>query len=257
MKPKIMAHRGASKQALENTISAFKKAIECNSDYIELDVRVCKTGELIVFHDKTGKRLLKKRWSISKMPLSKIKQITLPNGEHIPTLEEALSVINNKININIEMKVSKLKQEILQELITLLKKFNLTNTAMISSFCHPFLKELKKQVPTITTAALFIRKRDLPGYMKKYKFAQSVIKKAQRINADAVNMKHNFITKKLVKLAHEVGIEINAWTVDNFTIAKKMFRLGIDGLITNKPKTFISFIKGAYFDGEYLNDIKL
>lgn len=252
MKPIIMAHRGASKFALENTLPAFQKAIDCKSDYIELDVRVCKSEDLIVFHDKTGKRLLGKRWSIAKMSLEKIKKISLPNGENIPTLSEALAFIKDQTKINIEIKITKAKQEILQDLVSTIRKYNLSEHVMVSSFCHPFLKELKKMEPEIKTAALFIRKRDVHGYMRKSKFSESIVKKAKSVEADAINIKHNFVTKKLIRLAHETNITINAWTVDTFKVAKKMFRLGIDGIITNKPKTFVKLINGEEVNSKQL-----
>ena len=101
----VFAHRGASGYELENTLSAFNKAIELNAKALELDVFKCASGEIVVFHDETLARLSSSEDSIEQLTINEIQKIQLDDEEKIPTLDEVLSLVKEtKILVNIELK---------------------------------------------------------------------------------------------------------------------------------------------------------
>src|SRR3989338_6013481 len=99
-----IAHRGASGYESENTAAAFKKALEMSVHIIELDVRACRTGELVVFHDITLERTTDGSGIVANASLDELKKLDVGGGEHILTLEEAIDLIGQGAVINIEMK---------------------------------------------------------------------------------------------------------------------------------------------------------
>ena len=101
----VFAHRGASGYELENTLSAFNKAVELNAKAIELDVFKCASGEIVVFHDESLARLSSSEDSIESITISDIAKFQLTGGEKIPTLDEVLDLmLGTEVQINIELK---------------------------------------------------------------------------------------------------------------------------------------------------------
>ena len=104
MQPLVVGHRGARGHVAENTVASVKKALELGVDGIEIDVFVCASGELVVFHDKTLDKLTDAKGYIEATDLDSIRKITVLGREPIPTLEEVLETINAKAVLNIELK---------------------------------------------------------------------------------------------------------------------------------------------------------
>ena len=103
-KPKIIAHRGASGHAPENTMAAFRLAMEQHADGIELDVMLSKDGHVVVIHDATVNRTTNGTGRVSALTLAELQTLDAGNGEHIPTLEEVLETFGDQWVINVELK---------------------------------------------------------------------------------------------------------------------------------------------------------
>ncbi|MFW5852429.1 MAG: glycerophosphodiester phosphodiesterase [Nanoarchaeota archaeon] len=234
----VMAHRGASSIAPENTILAFKKAIEHGAHYIELDVRMCKTGELVVMHDSKVNRTTSGKGYIARKTLAELKKLNLKRKQKIPTLEEAIVTVKGKCKLNIEIKSPKFNQKYIDTLIKLLEKHNFEDQVVISSYNHKMLKHIKEQKPSIETAALFIEKKSPSLIVRRLYYIGTFIRKTKRVKADALNLPHQFITKRTVKSAINEGLKVNAWTVNSDKAITRMKLLGVDGIITNYPQKF-------------------
>ena len=150
-KMEVIAHRGASGYEPENTLAAFGKAIELKSDMIELDVRLSKDAEVIVFHDMTLARRTKKKGYVSKKTLEQLKAYDIGKGERIPTLKEVISFVDGRCKINIDIKDIKAVEEIVKiagdrsniivssnsvKILRLIKFKNFFNDLLFVLFCN-------------------------------------------------------------------------------------------------------------------------
>lgn len=235
-----IGHRGAKAYAPENTISSFKKALELGCDMVELDVRITKDKYPVVIHDNNLRRLTKNPVRVNHLTLQQLKKFKIKKTETIPTLGQVLDVINNKIGINIELKVKGGAQIIVQTLRDYKVDFE---NVMISSNHPSELKEVERLEPEITTALIFRATNAFNIWfildflailflpVTKY-YISWVVKNA---HADYLSINHHFLSEKRVNCFKKRGIKICAWTVNNKKKIEYLKNLGIDGIITNYP----------------------
>jgi glycerophosphoryl diester phosphodiesterase len=222
---RIIAHRGASGYELENSYSAFEKAIELGADMIETDIWQTQDGHLILMHDKCINRTTDGKGKISNLTLKEIEKINLKNGEKIPILEDVLDKFADKIEFNLEIKANNIENRV-NELIL---KYNLAESIMISCFSFNTLKEFNKINPELHLALLTY----FPAFISKLKYP---FKHCLEHGIEAINPVHIFKSKKYVKQAHEHKIKIYPWTVNKKDeIIKYRDEIRVDGIITNYP----------------------
>ena len=231
-KPLIFAHRGASAYAPENTIPSFQKAIELNADGVELDIQLSKDGQIVVVHDETINRTSNGTGWVKDYTLEELKQFRFntlhPEYENvtIPTMQEVIDVIKpSNLCINIELKTGIIQYPHIEEMILeLIHKNDMDDRVIYSSFHHPScakIKELKKDayIGFLTRDGIF----DLPQYAKDH-------------NANALNPAlYQLLYPNFVKDCHELGVDINVWTVDDPEHIKQALDLGVHSIISNKP----------------------
>ncbi|MFK7925818.1 MAG: glycerophosphodiester phosphodiesterase [Bacteroidia bacterium] len=233
---KIIAHRGFSSIAPENTLIAFQKAIDCKSDYFELDVHKTKDDSIVVIHDSSVDRTSSNdaKGKIAEMNYSDLATLRVGyptefadkyENEKIPTLREALALAKGKIKVCIEIKVYGAEKEILQ----IVKELGVRDEVIIFSFYYPVLakiRQLDKDIPIL----YLIGKAD-----------KMTIDYAKIIESDAIGVGYGTtITEEYLNFAHENGIEVWKWTVNDEAEMQQLIDLGLDGLITNYPDKAIS-----------------
>lgn len=222
--PQRFGHRGACGYAPENTIASFQKAIELGVDMIEFDVRLCKSGEVVVLHDETVDRMTNGHGLVSALTLQEIKSLTVNGGGTIPTLAEALDAINRKTKVIIELKVV----EALEPTATLLCRYItergwLADDLSVTSFNHYFLVRFRELCPGVGLAPILA---GVPiGYAEFGK----------RLEAYAVSMAFPFLTKEFIEDAHRRGLRVFAWTVNEPEDIMRVKALGVDGIFSNFP----------------------
>lgn len=234
----IMAHRGASGFAPENTMAAFKKALESDADCIELDVRLTKDGVPVVIHDSHIKRTSNGgKQFIHDLTLAELKTYDFGawfspeyTGERIPTLEEVLQLIQScEMQLNIEIKNGPIIPDDLEEkVLDLVYKYNVNHRVMYSSFDHMRLQKIYALDRTAKIGLVFhINLINLFSYV-------------DRIGIDVFSIHPNYfyITSDMVQQAHNRGIKVNTYTLDDPAWAKKYKDMGVDGLITNRLLNF-------------------
>ena len=223
----VVGHRGAMGHALENTIESVKKAIQLNVDGIEIDVFKSKTGELVVYHDPFLSRLSNSNAFIEQISLDSIKKVELKGGLSIPTLNEVIDIIPEKIFLNIELKGSNTAFETNKVIIEYLKEFNLPPSKfIISSFRWDELKKFRNLNKDIPIAILVdsLHKID------------NAIKLAKEINAVALNPNNKFITRKIVNKIQSNNIKVFPYTINSPKNIKRMKSMGVDAIITDYPE---------------------
>ncbi len=222
--PLRIGHRGAPVQAPENTLASFAKAIEFGVDMIELDVHVCKTGEVVVMHDDTVDRTTNGKGRIADMTLDELKALDAGKGERIPTLEEVFNLVDKRVQIIIELKENAAIEPTMALIGRCISKEGWTNEHfMLSSFDHYMLRQCKELMPDVRLGAILA---GVPiGYAEF----------GEQLGAYSVNMAYPFLNKEFIDDAHRRGLRVFAWPVDEPTDIEHMKALGVDGIISNVP----------------------
>ena len=228
---KIVAHRGFSSIAPENTLIAFQKAIDCKADYFELDVHRTKNDSIVVIHnssvDKTSSNGFK--GEISEMNYSDLRAVnvgysrkfgTKYENEKIPTLREALVLARGKIKVCIEIKVNGTEKEVLK----IVNDLGVKEDVIIFSFKYPVLAKIR-QLDTDIPILWLINKAD-----------KKTLEHAKIIGSNAIGVgPQTRLTKEYLDFAHKNGIEVWKWTINKEDEMQRLIDLGLDGLITDFP----------------------
>ena len=260
-KVEIQGHRGARGFLPENTLAAFKYAIENNIYVLELDLQITKDNQIIIYHDKSINTEICDGISkhIKTLSLKEVKEydcgskknIKFPNqqtvpGEKIPTLIELINLIqteykNKNIKINIEIKTTKsldTDDEVYNfsnTLIDILHKYNIADDVIIQSFDIRALKDVKEIDPSIKTS--YLVKDKLPNI-------DSLINTSKQLGVKIISPEYNLLDKQIVKKLQENGFEVLPWTINDMDTLKQNIEYGVDGIITDYPKQM----------NDYLND---
>lgn len=222
----LIAHRGASSIAPENTLIAFQKAIELKADFIEFDVLESKDGEIVVTHDEEISRLTGESGFVRDLSLEELKTYDFGDGEKIPTLQELIEITIDKINLNCEIIVEGISNKV----INIFKKYDLTDSVIISSFKHQELLKFQKIDPTVKLAFLEHNKYERPcSWDKKEQWLQFCIDN----NLFAINPFYPLVNQQFVDIAHDNNIKVFPFTVDSGLSMRNLIKFGVDGIITN------------------------
>jgi glycerophosphoryl diester phosphodiesterase len=231
---KIIAHRGASKEAPENTLSAIKMALEIGVDYIELDVHLSLDEVPLVIHDARLGRTVKGNvlQKVAHLTLEELK--TLDAGswfaphfsqERISTLQEVLSLDRQSTGLMIEVKKGYTPTETLVSSIgrTLLKQpHSIMENVCIGSLYFPILAEFRNQFPFIPLIGIVEKENLLPDF--------------QQLNLTRYAFWYKLINPYLNKKLQDEGAQVWAFTVDDVKIAKFLHSIHTNGIITNDPR---------------------
>lgn len=236
-KPLIIAHRGASAYAPENTLSAFEKAIQMGVLVIETDVHQTKDSVIVIMHDLSVDRTTNGKGLIKDLSVNEFKALTIERDkkeleEHPPTLEEAIKLINGRCKLLIELKKgSSYYPNIEKHIVDLLKKYNAhTWVYTIHSFDKQALINVSKRDSNINLQKLIVFKFPLVSFNFDKQFTKDDFTSWQ-----GVNVYYRFCSKRVIKKIHRLGKTVYVWTVNKPRVARKFARRGVDGIITNKP----------------------
>jgi glycerophosphoryl diester phosphodiesterase len=223
----ITSHRGFSHDVPENTIPAIEKALEEQADYIEVDVRQTKDGELVLLHDDNLKRtagLNKKIWNAEYAEVALLDAGIWMDDEYrgtkIPTLREVFELCKGKVNLNLDLKHSSSQEGFEQNVVDLIKEYEMEKQCVITSTSLSTLENVKAMNPDIKT-----------GYIT-YQIYRSFY---DNENIDFFSLKSYFVTDNLIQDAHKNGKAVHVWTVNTRSELVRMKRLGADNIITDNP----------------------
>lgn len=225
-----IAHRGASALAPENTLAAFRKAIEAGADMVELDVRLTRDGHLVVIHDGNVRRTTNGSGLVARMTLEEVKALDAGSrfspafvGEKIPTLDEVIGATRGRIALNVEVKAPPVAEDlVIHSLLRTLAGAGVERDVLVSSFWRSTLRKLRKRSALVRTALL-------------YNVAISPVAAAKAVGATALHPNVAMVSQEIVRKAHEEGLAVNVWTVDGPREMRRLRSLGVDGIITNNP----------------------
>lgn len=217
-------HRGASGYMPENTIASFNKAIELGVDMVEFDVHRCKTGEIVVMHDDTVDRTTNGHGRVADLTLDELRALDAGKGEKVSTLEEVLDAINHRVGAVVELKEEAAVEQtaaIINRAID--ERGWASDQFSVTAFDHYLLRAFHALCPRVHLGAI------LAGNPIDY--AQF----GERLGAASVNMAYPFLTRAFVEDAHNRGLQVFAWPVDEPRDIEWMKSIGVDGIFSNFP----------------------
>jgi glycerophosphoryl diester phosphodiesterase len=228
----IDSHRGVNKEFFQNTYLAFKKAIQYNIDGIELDVWLSKDNVPVIVHgggDGNISGYYNGTGSVKNYTIKELKKFrSIEDNQPIPLLEEVLKMCKNKIFLNIEIKDNRY-DIVFNEIIKLLEKYNMFNQIQISSFHHNYYNKVKNY-------NLNHKKKIEFGFLY---LNNSTSKFNYNYPKCALNIHYTDVSENVIKKAHKKKMAVIAWfqmnANEDLKIYKKLFQLGVDGIITNVP----------------------
>ena len=217
--PLIIAHRGASADALENSLDAFRLALQVPVDMIELDLRMTRDGRLVVMHDRETGRTASGNVDLEKAFASEVAAVRLRNGEAIPYLEDVVHLVGGRAAINVEIK-SAGAGSVLARYLRALQQLP---QIIVSSFQEAEVTAVRAVLPQIDCAVIYdtFSPRQIEGYRSR--------------GYSLVSLTKNTVSETLVRACHARGLRLFVWTVDSEDEMKRCIAWGIDGIYTNKP----------------------
>ena len=249
--PLIIAHRGDSFRAPENTLAAFRRAVDSGADGIEFDVRLTKDGEAVVFHDSSLNRIATRKSKIIQLSADEIRTIdagswfnrkkpALANpefaSEKIPTLTETLSaLVAYEGLLYVELKG---RDEDMERLVRTvcgpIRDSPLFPQIIVKSFKLNAIPIVKEHCPKIRAAALFAPK--VRSLLSRNKHLLDI---AEEMGADEVSVHYTLATRKVCDEAARRGLYVVIWTADHPRWIRRGTELGLKAIITNDPAKMI------------------
>ncbi|HSD82628.1 MAG TPA: glycerophosphodiester phosphodiesterase [Anaerolineae bacterium] len=234
-RPLIIAHRGSSAHAPENTLAAFQLAAVQGAEAIELDVDLTRDGYAVVMHDATIDRTTDGHGRVGDLTLVDIRRVDAGawkssafQGERVPLLEEVFETVGQRLLINVEIKGMALRGTGLEaKVAALIEKHDLLDRVIISSF-NPLALRRVKQVNTHLTCGLLYAP-DTPIFLREAWFAPLI----PRLNARHPH--YSQVNKARVDQFHAQGLVVNVWTVNQAGLVQAMAQTGVDGIIGDDP----------------------
>ena len=229
----LLAHRGASADAPENTLDAFREAVRQGADGVELDAMVCGSGEVVVCHDERLGRLAGVELEVCRTPYVQLAQLDVGTRlgfgtARIPLLEEVLRALPAPMLVNVELKCDRLRDlGLAKKVAALIARLQLADRVLVSSFNPLELLRLARADPGLRRGQLIDPDR---SFAVQSRWADS-----GRVANFSVHPAFEQIDEARVRRWKERGRRIAAWTVDDPAEARRLRELAVDYCITNRP----------------------
>ncbi|KAA5545698.1 hypothetical protein F0145_12240 [Adhaeribacter rhizoryzae] len=236
----LIAHRGASDVAPENTLAAVKKALQGPADYIEVDVHQTKDGAIILMHDATVNRTTNGQGTIASLTLAEIKKLdaglwydSAYQHERVPTLSETLALVKGRKKLLIEIKKGRdgLYNGIENKILAIIQENKAQNWCILQTFYDPVLENIWKNELAVPTHKLIVAKIPFIPLYFDHRLQWGNFDKYDR--AMAINANQYFTTQGFVKELHNSGFKTYPWTVDDPQAINRVLALGADGVMSS------------------------
>ncbi len=209
---KVIAHRGASLEAPENTIAAFKRAHMLGAKWIELDVWVTSDHIPIVIHDESVVRE-DHSYLVTKQPLSFLRKL----GQEIPTLEEVMALFENKIDVMVEIKYS--GDDYQKDVDAIMKVLHKRKGYIVGSLSPKVVTYIAEKYPDSSLVGIVESEKDYDQFAL--------------MEVEVLALNHQLVTREKIHALHQKEIEVWSWTIDDCEHVQELFNMGLDGVITN------------------------
>lgn len=235
------AHRGASGYYPENTLISFRKALEMGCTGIETDVQMTRDGVLVLIHDEMVNRTTNGTGPVGSFTLQELRHLDAGSffgknfaGCRIPTLEELLELVSpTPVMLDIEIKTGIVfYPQIEEKLLDTLYRYQMQHRVILSSFNHYSMVHCKELAPEVKTALLYME-----GLYKPEQYCHTT-------GADALHPFFYAVQPEIVQAAHQSGLLVNPFTVNEERVMQNLLQMGVDGIITDYPDKLKTLLEG-------------
>lgn len=259
-RPLVMAHRGGADLAPENTLAAFRHAVNLDVDLIELDIHLTKDGHIVAIHDDTIDRTTDGTGRVNDLTLAEIQSYDAsihfvdPDGHNpyqegdvtIPTLEAVFQEMPLGMRYTIEIKDTndpELYEKIGKDLWELMDKYDVQDKVLIGSFDQNIL-DMMTEI-TDGEAIVSAGKQEVTKFVLLHKLRLHAL---YQTKVDSVEMPIkaagiNLVNKAVINKAQKRGMDVHYWTINDRETMEELINLGVDGIITNRPDLLIELIE--------------
>lgn len=227
----VVAHRGASSYEPENTLRAFRRAIDMEADMIEADVRLSKDGVPVVIHDESLDRTTGVSGLVRDYTVDELRKLNAGLGERIPLLSEVLEFVKDRIGFILEVK----EVEASIPSLELVEEMGMMKQVLFASFHLDALRIIADSSRSAYLCFIYSK----PGRQ---------LFEARDVGCIAVAPHYRLLSVESVALAHRLRLKVNPWTIDDPEIAIRVIEMGADAITTNKPDIMVS-LKKSYVSG--------
>lgn len=238
--PRVLAHRGLALDAPENTLLAFAKALAIGVTYLETDVHESSDGVAIISHDDTLKRVANRKVRINQLAAVELRRIDLGVGQSFSSLAEALDAFPDA-RFNIDVKSG----GAVQPTIDAIRSLNAVDRVLVTSFSDARSRATAHGLPGVARSASF-------GTMARV-LAASALNLDRRVSRllrpfDAVQLPERWrgvrvITPSLIRVAHDAGTEVHAWTINDPADMARLLDIGVDGIVTDRADIAVELVR--------------
>lgn len=241
----VIAHRGASGAAPENTLAAFRKAVELGAGFIETDLQLSRDARLVALHDDTLDRTTNGRGPVTSRTLEELRRLDAGSwfrathheeasafaGERIPTIEEILAFgREHEIGLHLEVKAAG-PSGVEHAVVGALRACGEIPRSVVLSFAAGILKRIRELEPLVMTGFLYSDR------------SLSAVATAVDAGARQLLPRHDRVTRELVTDAHAQDLKVVAWTANTPEEMQKLISAGVDGIITNYPDRLLELLR--------------
>jgi len=242
--PLIICHRGAKNYAPENTLAAFKLALELGADGFELDTQLTSDGHIVVYHDRTVDRTTNGYGKTFQLSLAELRELDTGSsfsdefrGEKIPTLDEVFETIGQRAIINVELKnFSTPFDNLTEKVCEVVRHCGMQKNVIFSSFLPWNLKKAARILPEVSRGLITIKGRwGVWGRSFGFNFG----------DYDALHPYLGDVTAQQVQRVHKLKRKINVWTVNKEEDIRRMVSWGVDGIMTDEPRLVVQVTRSS------------
>jgi glycerophosphoryl diester phosphodiesterase len=225
----VTAHRGASAVAPENTMAAFRAAMDGGATFAELDVQLTRDRRIVVLHDADLMRMGGDRRRVATSTLAELQAVDIGRrrgpqfaGERVPTLEQVIDAVRGRMKLNIELKYNVRDPQLAPTVIDLLRRENFLDQVVITSLDYAALRQVRQIEPRLRTGHI----------------VTAAVGDVTRSQADFLSLNAARATPLLLRRARAAGKEVHVWTVNHPDAMLRMIERGVANVITDDPATF-------------------
>ncbi len=241
------AHRGASHDAPENTLAAFRLAAQQGADGIELDVTLSADGEVVVIHNDTVDATTDGSGAVSALPLAALKELDAgawfgPDfaGERIPTLVEVFEALGGRVLINVELKGLSYKADGLEaKVAALIDRHNLAQRVIISAFNPLRLRRMRRVAPGLPLG--FLHEDQSPGWLRALATGLLI-----GVNPEADHPCESLVTPAYLARMRRRAQRVNVWVVNDAARMRALRDMGADLIMTDRPDVLRGVLQGEF-----------